>query len=268
MLRRSIRFVQSRVLAAMVVLTIAIAIPAATVAAQTSSQQLVTAGDRESAARRPAAALAQYEAALALDSMHYGALWRASRDAVDLGEAETDDAKRVQRYETAKLYATRAVAANPHDAEGYFALSRALGRIALSVRVRERIKYAKDVRSNALRALEFSPRHAGALHVMGVWNAEVMRLNGVARAFAKTFLGGQVFGSASWSEATRYMEQSVAADPDRIVHRLDLARVYRDTKRIEDARTSYQAAIRSRLLDGNDERYRRAAEAELRALNK
>jgi tetratricopeptide (TPR) repeat protein len=234
--------------------------------AQSSVAELVSAGDKENGRRQAAAALARYEAALALDPTNYDALWRASREEVDLGEVEADAAKRAKRYARAKEYATRAVAASPRDAEGYFAMARALGRTALSVGVRERVKYAKDVRINALRALELAPKHAGALHVMGVWNAEVLRLSGVARAVAKAFLGGQVFGSASWAEATRYMEQSVAADPDRLVHRLDLARVYRDTRRIEDARASYQAALRCALIDANDDVYRRAAEAELRAL--
>jgi len=240
--------------------------PCSTLVAQTSVQELIAAGDRESAARQPAAALARYEAAIAQQPASYDALWRASREAVNLGEVEADAAKRAKHYDRAEEYATRAVAANSRDAEGYFALARAIGRTALSVGVRERVKYAKDVRSNALRALELSPQHAGALHVMGVWNAEVMRLNGVARAVAKTFLGGQVLGSASWAEATRYMERSVAADPDRLVHRLDLARLYRDAKRIDDARASYQAALRAPLLDANHEMYRRAAEKELRAL--
>ena len=247
-------------------LAILIATPIANVSAQSSVAELIAAGDRETKARQPAAALAKFEAALALDSVNYDALWRASREAVDLGEAEPDAGKRMARYQRARDYANRAVNANPRDAEGYFAVARALGRTALSVGVRERVKYAKDVRTNALRALELAPKHAGALHVMGVWNAEVMRLNGVSRAFAKAFLGGQVFGTASWEAATRYMEQSVAADPDRMVHRLDLARVYRDTKRIDDARASYQAALRCALIDANDESYRRAAEAELRAL--
>ena len=47
---------------------------------------------------------------------------------------------------------------------------------------RDQIKYAGEVREQALEALKFNPKHPGALHVMGVWNAEVMRLNGISRA--------------------------------------------------------------------------------------
>lgn len=223
-------------------------------------------GNAESAARRPAAALVHYKAALASDPRSYDALWRASREAVDLAEFENDAGRRTRLNAEATEYGKRAIAANPGDAEGHFALARALGRTALSVGVRDRVKYAKDIRTHALRALELRARHPGALHVMGVWNAEVMRLSGIARTVARTFLGGEVFNSASWAEATRYMELSVAAEPNRLVHQLDLARVYRDTKRIADARTAFQAALRAPMFDANDEIYRRTAEQELRAL--
>jgi hypothetical protein len=60
--------------------------------AQTTSQggpQTVAAriaqGDSAHDAMSPAFALAHYKAALAIDSMSYEALWKASRDAVDLG---------------------------------------------------------------------------------------------------------------------------------------------------------------------------------------
>ena len=69
------------------------------------------------------------------------------------------------------------------------------------------------VRAHALECLSSNPKHAGCLHVMGMWNAEVMRLNGIARLVAKNFLGGKVFGTANWKEAVRYMEASVAAIP-------------------------------------------------------
>ena len=88
------------------------------------------------------------------------------------------------------------------------------------------MKYAGDVRAQALEALKLDPKHPGALHVMGMWNYNVMRLSGMTRFMAKNFLGGKVFDSANWDDAQRYMEESVADDPNRLVHHLDLARVY------------------------------------------
>jgi tetratricopeptide (TPR) repeat protein len=169
-------------------------------------------------------------------------------------------------FRNAELYARRAVEANPSDAEGHFHLARSLGKNALTQGPKARIKYAKDVRAQALECLKINPKQPGCLHVMGMWNAEVMRLNGFTRMLAKNFLGGQVFGSASWPEAKRYMEESVANEPDRIVHHLDLAGVYRDMGDKAKAKTEYEAVMKLPNADYNDRHYKGEADAEMRKL--
>ena len=245
-----------------VALALMIAIPAR---AQTAAEELL-AGDRAHAALDAPTALGHYERALSIEPTNYEALWKASRDAVDLGEFTPDKKQRTELYRRGEGYARRAVAVNPTDAEAHFHLARAVGVAALSLGVRDRVKYANEVRAEALRALAIDPRHPGALHVMGMWNAEVMRLSGFERSFARTFLGGKVFGSASWADAIRYMEEAVAVDPQRLTHHLDLARIYRDRGEKAKARERYEAVIRGTATEYNDAQYKRLAERELAGL--
>jgi hypothetical protein len=132
---------------------------------------------------------------------------------------------------------------------------------------RDRIKYAGVVRDEAIAALKLNPNHDGALHVMGVWNAEVMRLNGISRMIAKNFLGGQVFNAASWDSAQTYLEKAVAAAPNRITHHLDLAAVYADRDQTIKAREQYEWIARATPAEYNDAKYKEEAarrEKELR----
>ena len=221
---------------------------------------MVQAAERDRAARNAAGALTRYETALATMPGNYDLLWRASREAVDLGEAAPAAPRRAEYNKMAEGYARRAIAANPRGADGHFMLSVSLGRTALSVGSRERVRYAAEIRSAALDATHLEPRHAGALHVLGVWNAEVMRLNSFARFAARTFLGGKIFDQASWGEARRYMEAAVAADPDRITHRLDLALIYADNGDKPLARTTCAAALRMATTEFNDGRYKQDCE--------
>jgi tetratricopeptide (TPR) repeat protein len=244
--------------------SVGIMLAASVAAAQTPAEHIAL-GDKEYVAMNAPAALAHYEEAIKLDPKNYEALWKASRSSVDLGSFERNDDKRESEFKNGELYARRAVEVNPGDAEGHFALAAALGKNALTQGPRARIKYATDVRAHALECLKINPKHAGCLHVMGMWNAEVMRLNGFTRMLAKNLLGGKVFDSANWAEARRYMEESVANEPNRIIHHVDLGGVYRDTGDKAKARAEWQAAMKLPNADYNDRQYKAQADAGLRA---
>ena len=232
---------------------------------QGASEHLA-AGDREYAALNAVQALAHYEEAIKADPSSYEAYWKASRSAIDIGSYNRDEHRRNAMYTSGEEYARKALALNPGDAEGHFALARALGKTALSQSPRGRIRYATEIRKQALECLRIAPRHAGCLHVMGMWNAEVMRLNSVTRLIAKNILGGKVFGAASWTEAVRYMEASVASDPERIVHHVDLAGVYENVGEKAKARAELEKALGLKATDFNDGEYKRQAQAALAKL--
>ena len=236
------------------------------VALAQSAAAHVALGDKERDARNPTAALKQYEAALAVDSTDYDALRNAAYECVELGEFDPNAEHRTALYRSAEQYARRAVAANPRDADGHFQLAQARGRNALTMGVRDKIKLASEIRNEALAALAIDPKHSGALHVMGVWNAEIMRLNGLSRAIARHFLGGKVFDAANWDDAQKYLEAAVAADSLRIVHRLDLAEVYADRNQRAKAIEQYEWIARAPVTNYNDPNYKADAMRRFTAL--
>jgi tetratricopeptide (TPR) repeat protein len=182
--------------------------------------------------------LAHYETALVLDSTDYAANWRAAFALLDQGEQLPDSIESAERdslFARAEALARRALATDSSRPEGHFAVAAAVGRASLAMGKKERIRRAKIIRDEALRTLELDPAHDGAYHVLGRWNAEIMRLSGLSRFFAKSFLGAGIFGEASWDEAIAHLQKAVELDPDRIHHRLELARIYADRKRYQEA---------------------------------
>ena len=228
-----------------------------------SAPEHIAAGNRDYIAMKADSALSHYQQAAKLDASSYEAFWKASRSAVDIGSYTNEKSRREGLFTGAEQYARRAVQLNPGDAEGHFSLARALGKTALTQSPKGRIKYATEIRSQALECLRLNPRHGGCLHVMGMWNAEVMRLNSFTRLVAKNILGGKVFGTANWKEAVRYMEASVANDPERIVHYVDLAEVYRDVGEAAKSRSMYEAVLRMPANDVNDRFYKQQAQSAL-----
>jgi tetratricopeptide (TPR) repeat protein len=254
-----------RKLAFIALTSVALLFPALPARAQSASDWIAK-GNAAYDARNASDAVAAYQKALAIEPNNFDALWRIVRSEVDLAAADQDADRRTATYKTAQDQAARAVALNPGSADGHFVYAEALGRMALSLGARDRVKYAGRVRDQAMECLKIDPKQAGCLHVMGVWNAEVMRLNGLTRMIAKNFLGGQIFSEASWANARRYLEESVSVEPRRIVHRLDLARVYADMGLKAQAKVEYEAVISGELIDFNDPKYKSDAADELKRL--
>ncbi len=189
-------------------------------------------------AHDPGTALEHFRAAMKEDSTNYEANWRAAMTLLDLTELLPDSLRRARRdslYALAERYAARAVASDSAGADGHFALAAAIGTGSILLGNDARIRRAGIIRREALRAIALDPRHDGAYHILGRWNAEIMRLSGLSRFFARNFLGAGVFKQASWKKAIAFMEKAVEIDPGRIQHHLELARIYSDRKRWEDA---------------------------------
>jgi tetratricopeptide (TPR) repeat protein len=234
-----------------------------TLLAQSAAEHIAM-GDRDRVALNAAGALSHYEAALRAEPTSAEALWRASSEAIDLGEF--NDAARDSLYRLGAAYARRAVEADAGSSMAHFALAKALGRRALSLGVRDRVKYAGAVRNSALESLKLDSLNAGSLHTMGVWHRHVVTLGGWSRFIAKNFLGGKVLEEANLDDAARFLERAAALEPERIVHRVELARVYRERREMANAREQYQLASRLKPAEYNDRSYQQAAERELREL--
>lgn len=225
---------------------------------------IVARGQAAREARDLPAALQAFEAALAIDSMNAGANWRAAITLVDLGKVTPDSVKSPVRdslYARAEVLARRATIADPRSADAHFVLAVAIGRASLTMGKKERVRRAGEVHQETLRALAIDQQHDGAYHVLGRWNAEIMRLSAAERFFAKSFMGGGIFGQASWDEATKYLERAVGIKPEWIYHRLDLARVYVDRGRYAEAREQLRVIPDLELADASDEEYKREAAA-------
>ena len=222
----------------------------------------LAAGIRAEEARDLATARTEFGAVLRRDPRNYEACWRMALVLIDLAKQTPDRIKSPARdslYVDAESYAHRAVAAKPDGAEGHFALANAVGRGALSKGTKERIRRAGVVRAEALRTIELDPHHDGAWHILGRWNAEIMRLPAIEKFFAKTFLGASVFSAASWEEAERDLRLAVQYAPTRIVHRFDLVEILISRQEWAAAKQQLDAVAALPNIDVSDTSYKRQA---------
>lgn len=241
-----------------------------------SAPSHIAAGDRAYVAANATAALAQYKLAIATDSTNVDALAKASIATVALGEypvvraggSRSDTASvRATLYQEAEEYGRRAVAADSTSAEAQFALAQALGRAALTVGSNVgRVPYSREVYRRATRCLALNPESARCAHVLGLWNAEVMRVPESERDMAISFLGARELSQASWENAKRYLEQAVKAEPMVTLHHCDLGVVLADMGDSAGARAQFAAAISTPGTGVNETHYKADAQRRLTEL--
>lgn len=221
------------------------------------SDSLLRRGDRAFEAGHHTTAYAAYTAAVRAGS-DYPGLWKAARAAVDVGQDLSGD-EAEDWYGVAEAYGRRAVRARPDAPEGHLHLAQALGLVALDAGTRERVRLSEEILREARAAIEADSGYAGGWHVLGRWHRGVMELSGAGRFFARTFLGGEVLGQASWEGATRSLERAAELEPGRIVHHLELGTVHRQRDRLDAARERLRTVLELAPRDFHDCVYKREA---------
>ena len=111
-----------------------------------------------------------------------------------------------------------------------------------------------------MQAIALDSTNDPAYHVMGAWNAEIERLSGMTRFFAKTLFGAGFMDRANWDDAQRYLERAIELNPRNIYHHLELARVYVDVKKYSAAREQLTLIHDLPISDVLDERYKKEAQ--------
>jgi tetratricopeptide (TPR) repeat protein len=201
-------------------------------------------------------ALTLYEKAAALDTLDPLPHIRAARACLALGDWLGKDT--LQWYERGEQAAERALALKEDSAEAHFYLAANRGNV---VNLRPFWKVSPtvvaDLEKHLQRALELDPRHARALHMMGVLLDETpgpLRLLLVGKK-------GQVEG---------YLTRAVEADGNRYSYiRWSLVEFYRNAGRPAQARAQAQALLETASQVDRRiwaEKYRPAAEVLLKNL--
>lgn len=200
----------------------------------------IAAGD-SAGLMHPDVQLRHYQAALAADSTSYEANWKAAQAIANVakqiqGNADSLKNRRDSLYAVGRVYAERSIRADSMGADGHYVLSMVLGRLSRTKGSKERVKFAKIIYDEAMRAIELNPNHDNAHHVLGAWNAEIKRLSGFQRFFAKTLFGGSFMSKANWDDAVSHLQRAVELNPQHVYHRLELAEVYVDLGQYSKAR--------------------------------
>ncbi|GMV08240.1 MAG: hypothetical protein AMXMBFR53_45150 [Gemmatimonadota bacterium] len=136
----------------------------------------------------------------------------------------------------AEQVARHLVEADPADADAQYWLAVALGIRTEHSGPFQKLTTGREVFFTAARVLELDSLHAGGHEMMGRLHAAVMRLPWVVRKLALSLGMGQALGEASWRRAEDHYARARDLDAGAIAPRLELAKLYVQQEREEEAR--------------------------------
>ncbi|MCX7783821.1 MAG: hypothetical protein N2318_09300 [Meiothermus sp.] len=170
-----------------------------------------------------------YEAGLRLGNAE--SLILAAKAASYFAGYQAKDNEKADWYGRAEAAARRAIQADGNNAEAYFELARAQGRLSQYRGILESLGLANGIKENLDRTLRLTPRHAGAKVALALWHHSLISKN-----------VGWLYG-ANGNVIMPLFNEAIQLEPQAIIHKVELAGVLAAQGKREDARKQYEAAL-------------------------
>jgi tetratricopeptide (TPR) repeat protein len=188
-----------------------------------TAEELVKQGDLLEKQMNEEAAYQKFKEVVKLQPQNVYALARCSELASRIGRQQLSKDKQMDYYTAAKIYAERALKANPNDSDANMVMAVAYGRFAILKSGKEKVAGVKEIKNYAEKAVQLNPKNYKALHILGKWHYEVSNLTSIERAAAKVLFGG--LPKASFEASLSYYEKAKALSPGFILNYLEIAKV-------------------------------------------
>lgn len=181
-----------------------------------------------------AEALRFYLAAEKLEPNNAQVLIRIARQHRHLMADTSSKEEKLRLGRIALEHSLRAAALAPDDAEAQLSVAITLGKMLPFLSSKEQVGASPRIKSAVDKTLRLDPRNDLAWHILGRWHRNLAEIGGVKRALAGALYGSLPKGSNE--EAAKALEKAIALNPNRLIHHIELGRIYAQMGRKDEAR--------------------------------
>jgi tetratricopeptide (TPR) repeat protein len=165
---------------------------------------------------------------------------------------------------TAVQYAKRAAALAPNDPEAQLAVAISYGKLEPLQGSREKFEASRIIKAAADKVIEVDPSSDLAWHVLGRWHMALADVNAFERALAAMAYGK--LPESTYEEAASCFEKAIAINPNRLMHYIELGRVYAHMGRTDDARSFIKKGLAMQETEKDDPETKREGQEVLAKL--
>src|SRR5688572_6157386 len=131
-------------------------------------------------------------------------------------------------------FAERAAKAAPKNSEAQLSPAISYGKMLPFLGNKEQVNASPKIKEAVDRALQLNPKNDTAWHILGRWHRVLAGMGPVKR-----MLAGAIYGSlpvTTNEAAEKCLLKAIAFNPNRVMHHIELGRIYAAMGRKEDAK--------------------------------
>jgi tetratricopeptide (TPR) repeat protein len=199
-----------------------------------TADALIANGDTFDKRLEASEALQCYLAADKLEPNNAELLVRIARQYRHLMSDATSKTEKLRLGHISLEFANRAAAIAPNNAEAQLSPAISYGKMLPYMGSKDQVDASPRIKAAVDRALQLDPTNDTAWHILGRWNRVLANVSVVKRVLAKAFYGD--LPVTTNEEAERCLLKAIAINPNRLIHYIELGRIYAEMGRKEQAR--------------------------------
>lgn len=178
--------------------------------------------------------------------------WKLARLNISIAESyePSDTARRMPYYAKAVEYAQKSVQLDGNNASAHTWLAAALALKADKIGSKEKVRRAAEIKKELDKALELNPHDDVAWSMLGSYNYQVSKIGWFSRMVGNTFIGGMPEGNRL--EAEKDFKKAITLNPRVIRHYHELALIYIDEDKKQEALNILRVAVTKPVLMKSD----------------
>ena len=202
---------------------------------------LIAKGDQFDKQLQATEALENYLPASKLEPNNVDLLVRIARQYRHLMADASSNKEKLRLGYISLDFANRAASLAPKNAEAQLSPAISYGKMLPFMGSKDQVNATPRIKTAVDRALELDPTNDNAWHILGRWNFVLANVNPVKRVLAKTLYGG--LPATTNEAAEKCLLKAIEINPNRLIHYVELGRIYAQMGRKEDARKYIQEGL-------------------------
>ena len=199
-------------------------------------------------------ALVKYEEILKLYPNNEIAICKSSELNATIGDFTESNPARKKYFEKAYSLAKKCIILYPNSAEANYVFGMSMAKLTDVVSVKEKMKYVKEIKKYAEKALLINNNHVLSLYLLGKWHLEICNLSFTEKTAVNLLFGG--LPNASLSEAISNFEKIKKLNPYFIANYVELAKSYHINNNPQLAKDILKSVAKIDIRTANDSIYK------------